>query len=104
MQPGQLEVDMVALRVMGSDVADAAVTLRKGVKAAGPGLAPAGQPGSAAGVAARAAEIAWVANLDRLTARVDRLGRQMTGAADSYQVTDQAGADRLRRSGSQTLR
>lgn len=99
MQPGQLGVDVVALRVMGSDVADAGVTLRNAVKASGPGLAPAGQPGSAAGMAARAAETAWVANMDRITARVERLGRRMAGAADSYQVTDQAGADELRRSG-----
>jgi hypothetical protein len=88
---------------MGSGVADAAVTLRRGIKAAGSGLAPSGQPGSAAGVAARTAETAWVASMDRITARVDRLGRKMAGAADSYQVTDQAGADELRRSGSQAL-
>ncbi|MEU8655650.1 type VII secretion target [Actinoplanes philippinensis] len=104
MQPGQLGVDVVALHVMGADVADAAATLRGAVKVAGPGLAPADQPGSAAAAAARAAETAWSANLDRLTARVERLGRKMTTAADSYRATDQAGADELRRAGSQVLR
>ncbi|GIE79327.1 hypothetical protein Aph02nite_52770 [Actinoplanes philippinensis] len=103
MQPSQLGVDVVALRIMGSDVAAAAVTLRQAVKAAGAGLAPAGQPGSAAGTAARAAETAWMATMDRITARVDRLGRKMTGAADSYQGADQAGADEFRYSASQVL-
>jgi hypothetical protein len=103
MQPEQLGVDVVALRVMSSDVIDAAATLRKPANAVGAGLAPAGQPGSAAGAAARAAETAWAANMDRIAARVDRLGRKMASAADSYQVTDQAGADELRRTGSQVL-
>ncbi len=103
MQPGQLGVDVVALRVMGSDVAGAAATLREAMSAAGPGLVPAAQPGSSAGTAARAAEAAWSASLSRLTARMDRLGRTMTDAADSYQVTDQAGADELRRGGSRAI-
>ncbi|SDS51050.1 type VII secretion target [Actinoplanes derwentensis] len=103
MQPGQLGVDVVALRVMGSDLAGAAVTLLEAMKAAGTGLAPAAQPGSSAGTAAQAAEAAWSASLDRLTGRVERLGRTMTDAADSYQVTDRAGADELRHSGSQVV-
>ncbi|WP_423244635.1 hypothetical protein [Actinoplanes campanulatus] len=90
---------MAALRVMGSDVIGAAATLRKTVKAAGSGLAPAAQPGSAAGAAAQAAEKAWSADLDRLTAQVDQFGRKMTNAAETYQVMDQAGADELRAAG-----
>lgn len=89
MQPGQLGIDVVALRVMGADVTGAAATLREAMRAAGSGTAPATQPGTAAGLAARAADKAWSAALDRLTARVERLGRKMTDAADSYQVTDQ---------------
>lgn len=103
MQPGQLGVDVVSLRVMGTDVAGAAATLREAMKAAGPGLAPAAQSGSSAEAAARAAETAWSASVSRLTVRMDRLGRKMTDAADSYQGTDQAGADELRRSGSPVL-
>lgn len=103
MQPGQLGVDVVALRVMGGDVIQAAVTLRESMRAAGSGLAPAAAPGSAAGSAALAADKAWSVALDRLASRVDRLGRKMTDAADSYQVTDQTGAEELRRSGSQVI-
>ncbi|MEU8656580.1 type VII secretion target [Actinoplanes philippinensis] len=103
MQPGRLGVDVVALRTLGSDVAGAAATLRECVTASGSGLAPAAQPGSAAGTAAQAAEKAWSASLERITARVQQLGRKMTEAADTYQVTDQAGADELRRSGSAGL-
>ncbi|MDI6097234.1 type VII secretion target [Actinoplanes sp. NEAU-A12] len=100
MQPDLLRVDVVALRVMGRDVIDAAATLRETVKATGPGLAPPAEPGSAAATAARAAEKAWLTSLNRLTVQVDQLGRKMTRAADSYQATDQAGADELRPSGS----
>ncbi|SDT66876.1 Excreted virulence factor EspC, type VII ESX diderm [Actinoplanes derwentensis] len=99
MQPGQLGVDVVALRVMGSDVAGAAVTLREAVAATGAGLVPAAPPGSVAGLAAVAAEKAWSAEWERLTVRADRLGRKMVAAADSYQSADRAGADELRRSG-----
>ena len=101
MQPGQLGVDVVALRVMGSDVTGAAATLRAAMPGSGSGLAPATQPGTAADVAARAADTAWSAALDRLTARVERLGRTMADAADRYQVTERTGADELRRIGSQ---
>jgi uncharacterized protein YukE len=104
MQPGQLGVDVVALRAMGADVTSAAATLREAMQATGPGLAPAAQPGAAAGSAAMAADKAWSAALDRMITRVERLGRKMADAADSYQVTDQAGADGLRRSGSQVIR
>ncbi|MEV0898573.1 type VII secretion target [Actinoplanes sp. NPDC049802] len=99
MHPGQLGVDVVALRVMGADVTGAAATLRGAVRATGSGLAPAVQPGCSAGAAAQAAEKAWVADLERLTARLDQLGRRMSEAADTYRATDQAGADELRRSG-----
>ena len=104
MQPGQLGVDVVALRVMGSDVAGAAVTLREAMKAAGSGLAPAARSGSSAEAAAQVAEAAWSASLGRLTDRVQRLSRTMTDAAGRYQVTDQAGAEELLRSGSQVVR
>lgn len=100
MQPELLKVDVVALRAMGTEVAGAAATLRAAARAAGPGLAAVTGPGSAAGVASQAAQKAWTADLDRLTARVDQLGRSMTTAADTYQATDQAGADEMRRSGS----
>ncbi|MBO3742445.1 type VII secretion target [Actinoplanes flavus] len=103
MQPDLLRVDVAALRTMGTDVTGAAATLRATVEAAGPGLAPAAQPGSAAGTATQAAEKAWVTDLNRLTAQVDQLGRRMTKAADSYRAADQAGADDLRRGGSRVL-
>jgi hypothetical protein len=104
MQPNMLRVDVATLRVMGTHVTDAAATLRQAVDATGPGLAPVAQPGSAAGTAAQALEKAWVADLDRLAARVAQLGRRMTEAAGSYRETDQAGAADLRRSGSQVFR
>ncbi|WP_328460189.1 hypothetical protein OHA21_29155 [Actinoplanes sp. NBC_00393] len=100
MQPDLLKVDVAALRVMGRDVTGAAAMLRSTVQAAGPGLAPPAEPRSAAGTAADTAQKAWAADLDRLTAQVDQLGRKMTDAADSYQEADQAGADELRRSAS----
>jgi hypothetical protein len=104
MQPGLLGVDVEALRVMGVDVAEAGATLRQTVKAAESGLAPAVQPNSAASTAAQAAEQAWLAALSRLTGQVDQLGGNMTKAAQSYQATDQAGADGLRRSGTVAAR
>ncbi|GIE77500.1 hypothetical protein Aph02nite_34500 [Actinoplanes philippinensis] len=103
MQPGRLGVDVVALRTLGADVAAAAATLRECATASGSGLAPAAQTGSAAGTAALAAEQAWSVGLERLTVRVQQLSRKMTEAADTYQATDQAGADELRRSGSAGL-
>jgi uncharacterized protein YukE len=103
MQPGLLGVDVAALRALGSDVAGAAATLRETVKSTGPGLAPAVQPGSAACTAAQAAQKAWSADLDRLTARLAELGRKMADAADGYQVADETGADDLRRGGSGRL-
>lgn len=100
MQPGRLKVDVVALRGMGTVVADAGATLRETVKATGPGLSPTADPGSAAGTAAQAAATAWLASLRRLASEVEQLSRSMTGAADSYQTTDQAGADEIRPGGS----
>jgi uncharacterized protein YukE len=99
MQPGQLGVDAVALRVMGVDVTGAAATLRGAVRAAGSGLAPAAQPGCTASAAAQAAEKVWAADLERLAVRLDQLGRRMTEAAETYRATDQAGADELHRIG-----
>jgi uncharacterized protein YukE len=103
MQPGQLGVEVDTLKALGAEVAGAAATLRATVKATGPGLAPPTVAGSSATVAAQAAQKAWSADLDRLTASLAELGRKMAAAAETYRVTDEAGADDLRRGGSGRL-
>lgn len=100
MQPGQLEVDVDALRGIGTGVAEAARTLQDAMKATGTGLAPTTGTPSAAATAALAAEKAWLAGLSRLTAQIEAFSRDLTAAARDYRVTDQASADGLRRSGS----
>lgn len=104
MQPAQLGVDVDALGGVGTEVAAAATTLRDTVRTAGTGLAPPAGSGSAAAVAAQAAEQAWLADLRRLTAQVEAFGTHLTEAARDYRATDQAGADGLRRGGSQVPR
>ncbi|GAA0479679.1 hypothetical protein Aca07nite_87430 [Actinoplanes capillaceus] len=104
MQPGNLEVDVEVLRGVGKSVADVATTLRETVKGAGTGLAPAAQPGSAAGIAAQEAREVWLAALQGLSGRVEEYGRGLTTAALDYRATDQANADGLRRSGAGTGR
>ncbi|MEU4422867.1 type VII secretion target [Actinoplanes sp. NPDC024001] len=100
MPPGQLGVDVVALRGIGTEVAAAATTLRQATEAAGSGLAPAPGAGSSAATAAQAAEKAWLADLRRLTGQVTEFGESLIRAAQEYQARDQANADNVRRSGS----
>jgi hypothetical protein len=104
MQAGLLGVDVEALRDTGAEVTAAAGVLRDAVTAAGPGLVPDGQPGSAAAVAAQTAEKAWLADLRRFTDQLTAFGASLTQAARDYQATDQAGADQLRRGGYQVPR
>ncbi|MEV4640397.1 type VII secretion target [Actinoplanes sp. NPDC049548] len=99
MQPGGFEVDVEALRGIGRNVVRVAETLREAVKAAGSGLAPAGQSGSAAAAAAQAAEKVWLADLRRLTAQVEECGKSLVTAAHDYRGTDEANAHGVRRSG-----
>ncbi|NIL57578.1 type VII secretion target [Salinispora arenicola] len=99
MHPSQFVVDVDALESIGAKVAEAAGTLRESVKAAGAGLAPPPQAGSAATAAAKAAERAWLADLHRLTEQVDGYGAKLTASAHTYLLSDQANAERLRRSG-----
>ena len=99
MQPGNLEVDVEALRGVGQNVTDVAATLRETVKRSGSGLAPASRSGSAAGIAAQEAQEVWLAALQGLTGRVEEYGRSLAAAALDYRATDHANADGLRRSG-----
>ncbi|BEL05818.1 hypothetical protein Q0Z83_040090 [Actinoplanes sichuanensis] len=104
MQPGNLEVDVEVLRGVGKNVADLATTLRETVRAAGPGLSPAAQPGSDAATAAREAQQVWLVALQGLSGRVEEYGTSLITAAQDYRATDQANADGLRRSGAGTGR
>ena len=99
MQPGGFEVDVDGLRGIGGKVAQAAATLRETVKTAGAGLAPAPQPGSAATAAAQAAEQVWTAGLQRLAGQVDDYSKSLVTAAQEYQATDEANAQKLGRTG-----
>ncbi len=99
MQPGDLAVDVEALRGVGQTVARAAASLRQAADAAGSGLAPPPGAGSAAGASAQRAEEVWLATLRGLAGRVDGYGTELTTAARDYRATDQENADDLRRSG-----
>jgi hypothetical protein len=98
-QSGGFEVDVNGLRGIGGKVADAAATLRETVNAAGAGLAPAPQPGSAATAAAQAAEQVWTAGLQRLTGQLDDYSKSLVTAAQEYAAADEANAQKLRHSG-----
>ncbi|GIE91587.1 type VII secretion target [Actinoplanes regularis] len=95
MQPTQLEVDVQALRGIGTEVTAAATTLRNTAKNAEAGLAPTPQAGSEAARAAQSAAMAWLADLHRLTNDVDSFGARLTKAARDYRATDHTNADGL---------
>ena len=99
MQPEQLEVDEKLLRSVAASVEGTASTLQAGVTAAGSGLAPAPQPGSAAADAARTVEKVWLAELGRVQRDVDAFADNLLEVAKGYQATDQASADGVRRAG-----
>src|SRR4051812_1028335 len=88
-----LGVDTEALRTISADTTAAATALRK---LPAQGLAPGSQPGSAATIAAQAAEKAWLADLHRLADAVASFGTVLTAAAARYATGDDANADDLR--------
>ncbi len=98
MHPG-FAVDVDALKRVGAQVEATAAMLRESVRAAGAGLAPSSPPGSAAVVAARGAERAWLAELRRLAGELDGFGADLSASAREYRAVDEASADGLRRSG-----
>ncbi len=99
MQPGDFEVDINGLRGIGGKVGNAAATLRETVRVAGTGLAPAGQPGSAAATAAKAAEQVWTAGLKKLTEQIDDYSASLVTSAQEYEAADAANARKLREGG-----
>jgi uncharacterized protein YukE len=103
-QRGRFEIDVVALSGIAGEVDAAAGTLRETVKAARSRLAPPLRSGSAAAVAAAAAEQVWLADLRRLADQVDAYGAGLAASAREHQVTDQTNAAGLRRSGSESPR
>jgi hypothetical protein len=92
-----LDVDVPGLNAAGAEVRAAGAQLGAAAAAADGRLTPTGQPGSAAATAARAAAVAWMSELRRLTTDLTGFGATLTAAARQITATDRAGADDLRR-------
>ncbi|GLY02371.1 MULTISPECIES: type VII secretion target [Actinoplanes] len=92
----ELDLDEKLLRSIAAGVADAAGTLQSGVKAAGTGLAPSSQTGSAAFTAVQAAERTWLTELGSLQSEIGGFSVSLKAAADEYSATDHDNADDLR--------
>jgi hypothetical protein len=95
----QVEVDADQLRAVAGAVARTADGFRRAHATREPDLAPdAGQvTGWSATAAARAAGTSWSGFLDHLTSSVDGLAADLRVAAESYDASDVAAADRLRK-------
>lgn len=98
MHPG-FAVDVDALESVGAQVEATAAMLRESVRVAGAGLAPSSPPGSAAVVAARGAEKAWLVELRRLVEELEGFGADLSASARAYRAADEVNADGLRRMG-----
>jgi hypothetical protein len=92
-----LEVDVAGLNAAGAEVCATGAGLGAATAAADGRLAPAGQSGSAAATAARAAATRWTSELHRLITDLNDFGTTLTAAARQISTTDRDGADGLRR-------
>ncbi|HYN95508.1 MAG TPA: type VII secretion target [Pilimelia sp.] len=96
-----VRVDPQRLRAVAAKVEEAAKTAATGYSSRAATLAPvAGQvAGWSAAAAARSAATTWGAFVERLSAAMSGLGKDMTTAATRYETADQESAQRVNRAG-----
>ncbi|GAA2510408.1 WXG100 family type VII secretion target [Winogradskya humida] len=93
------EVDPAGVKKIAAGVSEAAETVRAATRAAYGSLAPAGQDGWSAAVAAHGAQTSWDGYLAGLAGQVSTFGDNLADSATEYAATDATAADGITQSG-----